>query len=209
MCPVLSVKSANPQKIVEDPYNYAGAFDESGYTIINLLRSLGLPKVVGLIQHLEKIEPKQHDKVTKYYKRFLSSEFGEEKTITLHNNSDILSLIRTLDSTGLVLQPWKKDRGYLLADSVELDSQGKVVVSGYLKGNCINANQLVHITGFDDYQIDKIEILGVNKKNQMEAEELVQYPTIPEDLNSFSKPEAEGQDGDILSAIEGLKIEQP
>ncbi len=52
VCPILSVKSANPQRIVEDPLNYAGAFDESGYTIINLLRSLGLPKVVGLIQHI-------------------------------------------------------------------------------------------------------------------------------------------------------------
>jgi hypothetical protein len=27
VCPVLSVLSANPQKIVEDPFNYAGAFD--------------------------------------------------------------------------------------------------------------------------------------------------------------------------------------
>lgn len=52
VCPVVSVMSANPQKIVEDPYNYAGAFDDAGYTIINLLRSLGLPRVVGLIQHL-------------------------------------------------------------------------------------------------------------------------------------------------------------
>lgn len=51
VCPVLSVLSANPQKIVEDPFNYAGAFDEAGYITINLLRSLGLPKVVGLIQH--------------------------------------------------------------------------------------------------------------------------------------------------------------
>ena len=42
VCPILSVLSANPQKIVEDPYNYAGAFDEAGYTTINLLRSLGL-----------------------------------------------------------------------------------------------------------------------------------------------------------------------
>jgi len=52
VCPVISALSANPQKIVEDPFNYGGAFDEAGYTTINLLRSLGLPKVVGLVQHL-------------------------------------------------------------------------------------------------------------------------------------------------------------
>ena len=73
--------------------------------------------------------------------------------MTLQSNSDIVSLIRTLDSTGLVAQPCKKDRGYLLADSVDLDSTGRVVVAGFLKGSCINANQLVHVTGFDDYEI--------------------------------------------------------
>ena len=73
VCPVLSVLSANPQRIVEDPYNYAGAFDDQGYTTINLLRSLGLPRVVGIIQHLDKIQPKHQDKIAKFYKRFLSS----------------------------------------------------------------------------------------------------------------------------------------
>lgn len=79
-----------------------------------------------------------------------------------------------------MVQPWKKDRGYLLADSVEVDSEGKVVVSGYLKGSCVNSNQVVHVTGFDDYNIEKIEIVGgAAKKNQMDSEELVQYPTLP------------------------------
>ena len=73
VCPVVSLLSANPQRIVEDPFNYAGAFDEAGYTTINMLRSLGLPRVVGLIQHIEKIEPKNQDKLTKFYKRFLTS----------------------------------------------------------------------------------------------------------------------------------------
>ena len=73
VCPVVSLLSANPQRIVEDPFNYAGAFDEAGYTTINMLRSLGLPRVVGLIQHIEKIEPKHQDKIIKFYKRFLTS----------------------------------------------------------------------------------------------------------------------------------------
>ena len=55
VCPLISVLSANPQKIVEDPYNYAGAFDEAGYATINLLRSLSLPRVVGLMQHLDQV----------------------------------------------------------------------------------------------------------------------------------------------------------
>lgn len=56
------------------------------------------------------------------------------------------------------------------------------MVSGFLKGNCINSNQLVHITGFDDYQIEKIQIqsIGARAKLNMEVEEdLIQFSTIP------------------------------
>ena len=156
VCPVLSVLSANPQKIVEDPYNYAGAFDQDGYTVINLLRSLGLPRVIGLFQHFDKIEGKHHDKILKFYKRFFISEFGEEKTLNIETESDVSTLFRTLDSCGLAAQPWKQERGYLLADKVEVNEDGQVVVCGFLKGNCVNANQLVHITGVDDFQIKQI-----------------------------------------------------
>ena len=55
VCPVVSALSANVQKIVEDPLNYAGTFDYAGYSTINLLRSLGLPKVIGLIQHIDRL----------------------------------------------------------------------------------------------------------------------------------------------------------
>ena len=30
---------------------------------------------------------------------------------------------------------------------------GSITLKGFLKGNCIHANQLVHVTGFDDYEL--------------------------------------------------------
>jgi len=63
------------------------------------------------------------------------------------------SLLRVLDSCGLIQQFWKQQRGYFLADHVEKGEGNSIVLGGYLKGSCINANQLVHLTGFDDYQI--------------------------------------------------------
>jgi hypothetical protein len=59
-----------------------------------------------------------------------------------------------------------------------------VSISGFLKGSCINPNQLVHVTGLDDFQIEKIEILtmGAKAKLSMEVEnateELTQFATI-------------------------------
>lgn len=41
------------------------------------------------------------------------------------------------------------------------------MVSGFVKGSCINANQLVHITGLDDYNIEKIEIQTVGTRAKL------------------------------------------
>lgn len=45
-------------------------------------------------------------------------------------------------------------------------------MSGFLKGSCINSNQLVQVTGFDDFNIEKIEILtiGTRVKLTMDVE---------------------------------------
>lgn len=59
---------------------------------------------------------------------------------------------------------------------------GKLALSGFLKGSCVNANQLAHLTNFDDYAIEKIEILPVGTRQRLNAteEELVQHQTIPD-----------------------------
>jgi hypothetical protein len=63
-----------------------------------------------------------------------------------------------------------------------------------LKGNCVNANQLVHVTGFDDYAIQKIEIkddMGKRSKRKQIDEEvnLAQHAVSSESLFPFSKAE--------------------
>ena len=73
--------------------------------------------------------------------------------MTIQGPNDISSLLRTFDSCGLVQQAWKNERGFILGDNVEMDSEGKITVSGFVKGSCINPNQLVHVTGVDDFQI--------------------------------------------------------
>jgi hypothetical protein len=93
---------------------------------------------------------------------------------------------------------------------VGVSSEGSVEVSGFIKGSCINPNQLVHVTGIDDFYIEKIEVLKMGAKSKISISEmdLIQYQTIPEEMNPFSKPEAEGQDEDILAAIKDLQINE-
>jgi hypothetical protein len=89
----------------------------------------------------------------KFYSRFLQSEFGEEKIITLKSNNDFATLLRLYDSCGLLQLHWRENRGFMLADKITANSNTSITIGGFLKGNCINSNQIAHLTGFDDYLI--------------------------------------------------------
>lgn len=52
ICPVLSCKSTNVQGMQLDPHEKGGAFDEIGYTLINMIRSMGTPTTIGIVQDL-------------------------------------------------------------------------------------------------------------------------------------------------------------
>lgn len=75
--------------------------------------------------------------------------------MTLSNSPDsIFYFLRMLQTGHPKIMTWRDNRGYLLAESVTYDGMTKSLeVSGFLKGNCINANQIAHITGIDDFEV--------------------------------------------------------
>lgn len=80
-----------------------------------MLRSFGVPTTVGIIQHVELHQPKHHDKLIRLFKRFMTSELGEEeKIVTVSNPNDLNKLIRTIDSINVQNQSWKNQRGFML-----------------------------------------------------------------------------------------------
>lgn len=145
---------------------------------------------MGIVQHLNHHELKHHDKIERLFKRFISSELGENDRINYlkGNQHELNKLLRQIDTTTPEEQPWKKERGYMLIEDITTDAtSGNLTFHGFLKGNCVNANQLVHVTGFDDYEIEKIEIQP--RRAGKENQNLVQFSTLPESLFPFSKAE--------------------
>ena len=132
-----------------------------------MIRSMGTPTTIGIVQDLLQHKPKHHDKIERLFKRFISSELGENDKITyIKADQDYQKLLRQMDTVSLSLQPWKSQRGYMLIENYTINSQNSVTFHGYLKGNCINANQLVHINGFEDYALEKVEIQNNKKMDQ-------------------------------------------
>ena len=76
ICPVLSCKSTDVQGMQLDPHEKGGAFDEKGYIILNMVRSLGTPTTIGIVQQIDHHELRHHDKIERLFKRFISSELG-------------------------------------------------------------------------------------------------------------------------------------
>jgi len=49
----------------------------------------------------------------------------------------------------------------MLADKISVNPQtGFLEVEGFLKGTYLNPNQIIHITGYGDYQVAGLDILN-------------------------------------------------
>ena len=56
---VMSAEESDETKVKINPDAYSGAIDQQGYKALSLLRSQGMPTLLGILQHLEKISSKR------------------------------------------------------------------------------------------------------------------------------------------------------
>ena len=52
---VFSCKETNVSSVKADPFEHSKAIDEVGYKALSLIRSQGMPQLLGVMQHLEHI----------------------------------------------------------------------------------------------------------------------------------------------------------
>ena len=86
---VMSCKNTNVSGLKQDPFANAKAIDEIGYRALSLVRSQGMPTLLGVLQHVEAIASSKQNYVKKLFSRFFFAEFTEKyKFMTLNNVSD-------------------------------------------------------------------------------------------------------------------------
>jgi pre-rRNA-processing protein TSR1 len=160
---VLSCKNVEQNTLVLDPFEHAKAFDEFGYQMLSCMRTQGEPACIGILQDLEVVNPAKQPTVKKIFQRFFESEFSESHKFVSLNNNDAktyFNLMRTFQEVSLVEMEWRDMRGYLLSEKIEVDpTNGAVAITGFLKGTVLNPNQLVHVTGYGDFALSKIDLL--------------------------------------------------
>lgn len=162
----MSCKKTNVNGVKQDPFEHAKAIDELGYRALSLIRSQGMPSLIGVLQHIEHISSIKHSYVKKLFTRIFTSEFTDNyKFMPLNKSSDI---IQNTDSNALLRQiavqfpddiTWRQKRSYLLGEVSHIRGD-EVHIRGYVKQNFLNAKRLMHITGQEKvaWKIKRIEI---------------------------------------------------
>ncbi|KAH3683753.1 hypothetical protein WICPIJ_005272 [Wickerhamomyces pijperi] len=160
--------------------------EEYGEQIIRALELQGIAHVIGVVTNLsvaqekEKFQADLKQSLESYFKHFFPTQ---EKIFNLENTSDALIAIRTLCQKFPKSITWRDSRGWLVADSINYQKnpeptpelEGILKVEGTVRGIGFNANKLVHIPGYGDFQIARIEKLSrVEVEDQFQSNEQAQ-----------------------------------
>ena len=225
-------------------------FEMETFEFISLLKNHGFTQIMGVITHMDDF--KKNKSLSKYKKqikkRFLKDATDKSKLFYLFgikNNLYIKLQLHTMARYLKVIKPsqpgFRINHPYVFCDRYDLtftkstqdNDNDDVIVSlfGYVRGNHLNKNSLVHINGLGEYKIDfatkvddpcPIEMVAKNGKikrtlkkkdknlyapysniNMLEYDRKSGYINIPEKLITFTKGLKEL---DNLANDEGVKM---
>ncbi|XP_001601694.3 pre-rRNA-processing protein TSR1 homolog [Nasonia vitripennis] len=137
-----------------------------GEEIIQSVISQGLATPIIAAANVECLPPKKRQEYKQHVQKKLFKWIPEEKVMTIDKPADGLNILRRAGSQKQRNVIYRNKRSYLMAENVKfnLDENdtlannfGTLEVSGYLQGLPLSVNGLVHIPGFGDYQMSRIE----------------------------------------------------
>ncbi len=166
ICVVMSCKATDYSKIKLDPDTHCHAIDDLGYKHINMLRTQGMPVVLGALQHLDAVPNKRQAIVKKFFQRYFESEFSEQEKFFVLNKkeeggnyeSTLKHIMRHVASASPDEMSWRRRRSYFIVDKCKYNEQeGAMETYGYVSGDYFTTQLPVHITGYGTYQLSRIE----------------------------------------------------
>lgn len=160
---VSSCQNTDYSKWKTDPDKYSHTIDEFGYEILSMLRVQGLPRHIGLLQHLEVIPTKNKTDIKKLFTRYFDSELKPDKVFASSEADDVKAMTRHIcaASAFTVSLDLRKHRSYMVCEKVNpvesVNGQIDLELYGYIRGNTLNVNNYIHLTGFGDYLVSSVE----------------------------------------------------
>lgn len=161
--------------------------DEAGSAALGVLRALGLPGIVGLVQSPAasaegKNALKERAAAKKHATNALQEQLpGDNKLLAVDTPLDFKQLLRHLADAAPAVPHWRQQRPAVMVESAEFrpataaaadgaaaagaegqaegqaGATGTLLLRGYVRGPGLSANQAVHIGGAGDFQLSQID----------------------------------------------------
>nr|XP_016934319.1 pre-rRNA-processing protein TSR1 homolog [Drosophila suzukii] len=138
-------------------------FDRWGQRIFNMMSAQGIPTPVVALMDLESINPKRRPAAKQAAQKIISRLLPEEKIMQLDTASEGLNVMRRIGGQKKRILHNVANRPHLFGDVVEFkpssdpsDDLGTLEVTGFLRGQSLNVNGLVHIPGLGDFQLSQV-----------------------------------------------------
>ncbi|XP_074119979.1 pre-rRNA-processing protein TSR1 homolog [Sminthopsis crassicaudata] len=153
-------KVADSILFVLDPVE---GWDSTGDYCLSCLFAQGLPTYSVAIQGVGSLLPKKQADAKKKLSKVLEKRFPGDKLLHLDTPQDAVLLLRQLANQKQRHLAFRDRRSYLFAHaadfvpSQESSSVGTLKLSGYVRGQTLNVNRLLHIVGHGDFQIKQID----------------------------------------------------
>ncbi|KZC09196.1 PREDICTED: pre-rRNA-processing protein TSR1 homolog [Dufourea novaeangliae] len=137
--------------------------DQWGKEIINPCIAQGLTTPVVALMNLESLQLKKRQDYKNRVQTAINKWLPDEKVSQLDTAVDALNVLRRVGSQKQRIVSYKSKRPHLLVEEVKFNCNedstelGTLMVSGYLRDVPLSVNGLVHIPGFGDFQMSRID----------------------------------------------------
>lgn len=156
--------------------------DEQGELILKAIESQGVSNYFTVVQTLDSIDPpKRRPQVISSLKSYITHYLpNTDKVFSLDSRQESSNLVRSLCTTTTKGVRWREQRSYLFIEDINWpgskaavteDGTSEVVLTGVVRGQGLNADRLMHIGDWGDYQVEKITAapLEVRKRGKEDA----------------------------------------
>jgi len=140
------------------------AVDSEGLQALSVLRAMGCPTPVGLVQLDGQTGMKERSAAKKFgAEAFFAQIPGDHKVFVAESEHDCRQIMRHLADSARNVPHWRRQRPQVMIQGAEFaahsanPSEGTLLLTGYVRYVGISATQLIHIPTAGDFQIEQID----------------------------------------------------
>ncbi|XP_049492720.1 pre-rRNA-processing protein TSR1 homolog isoform X2 [Panthera uncia] len=138
-------------------------WDSTGDYCLSCLFAQGLPTYTLAVQGISGLPPRKQIDARKKLNKAVEKRFPDDKFLLLDTQQEAQMLLRQLANQKQRHLAFRDRRAYMFAHaadfvpSEENNLVGTLKISGYIRGQTLNVNSLLHIIGQGDFQMKQID----------------------------------------------------